>query len=66
MAFLNALADVFRPRPTMQATGTASSVADTTYASMATTGAVAGGLPPAAGALDTSPQITVEEYEPSI
>src|SRR5499433_468911 len=65
MAFLNTLADVFRPRPTMQATGTASSVADTTYASMATTGAVAGGPPPAAGALDTSPQMTAEEYEPS-
>src|SRR2546427_1496733 len=65
MAFLNALADVFRPRPTMQATGTASSAADTTYTSMSTTGAVAGGPPPAAGALDTSPQMTAEEYEPS-
>ncbi len=65
MAFLNALADVFRPRPTMQATGTASSVADTTYATMATTGAVAGGPPPAAGALETGPQMTTEEYEPS-
>src|SRR5712691_12766864 len=65
MAFLNALADVLRPRPTMQATGTTSSAADTTYASMSTTGAVAGGPPPAAGALETSPQMTAEEYEPS-
>ena len=62
MAFLNALADVFRPRPTMQATDTPISAADTTYASMSTTGAVAGGPPPAAGALDTSPQMTAEEY----
>src|SRR5215831_16524219 len=65
MAFLNTLADVFRPRPTMQATGTTISAADTTYASMATTGAVAGGPPPAAGALETGPQMTAEEYEPS-
>src|SRR5712692_8303243 len=65
MAFLNALADVLRPRPTMQTTGTASSAADTTYASMSTTGAVAGGPTPAAGALETSPQMTAEEYEPS-
>src|SRR6266571_7068993 len=65
MAFLNALADVFRPRPTMQATGTTSSAADTTYTSMSTTGAVAGGPPPAAGALETSPQMTADEYEPS-
>src|SRR4030095_5578760 len=65
MAFLNALADVLRPRPTMQTTGTASSAADTTYASMATTGAVAGGQPPAAGARETGPQMTAEEYDPS-
>src|SRR5215467_3048623 len=65
MAFLNALADVLRPRPTMPATDNASSAADTTYASMSTTGAVAGGPPPTAGTLDTSPQMTVEEYEPS-
>src|SRR5438128_6291643 len=65
MAFLNALADVFRPRPTMQATGTTIAATDTTYASMATTGAVAGGPPPAAGTLDSSPQMTAEEYEPS-
>src|SRR5712691_4894493 len=65
MAFLNALADVLRPRPTIQATGTTSSAADTTYASMSTTGAVAGGPPPAAGALETGPQMTTEEYEPS-
>src|SRR5215471_338389 len=65
MAFLNALADVFRPRPTMQATGTTLSAADTTYASMSSTGAMAGGPPLAAGALDTSPQMTAEEYEPS-
>jgi hypothetical protein len=65
MAFLNALADVLRPRPTMQTIGTASSAADTTYASMSTTGAVAGGPPPATGALETSPQMTVEEYGPS-
>jgi MFS family permease len=32
---------------------------------MSTTGAVAGGPPPAAGTLDTSPQVTAEEYEPS-
>src|SRR5713101_3657214 len=65
MAFLNALADVLRPRPTMQTTGTASSAADTTYASMSTTGAGAGGPPLAAGALETSPQITTEDQEPS-
>jgi MFS family permease len=65
MAFLNALADVLRPRPTMQTTGTASSAADTTYASMSTTGAVAGGPPLAADALETRPQMTAEEYEPS-
>jgi MFS family permease len=65
MAFLNALADVFRPRHTMQATGTPLSAADTTYASMSATGAVAGGLSSAAGALEGSPQITAEEYEPS-
>src|SRR5690349_19601271 len=65
MAFLNALADVFRPRPTMQATDTASSVADTTYASMASTGALAGAPPLAAGALESNAQMTAEEYEPS-
>src|SRR5215467_6385427 len=65
MAFLNALADVFRPRPAMQATGTTLSAADPTYASMSSPGAVAGALPPTAGALDTSPQMTAEEYEPS-
>src|SRR5215467_13552626 len=65
MAFLNALADVLRPRPTMPATDNASSAADTTYTSMSTTGAVAGGPPPTAGTLDTSPQMTAEEYEPS-
>src|SRR5215467_403548 len=65
MAFLNALADVFRPRPTMQATGSTLSSADPTYASMSSSGAVAGALPPTAGALDTSPQMTAEEYEPS-
>jgi MFS transporter, ACS family, L-galactonate transporter len=65
MAFLNALADMLRPRPTMQTTGTASSAADTTYASMSTTGAVAGGPPLTADALETNPQMTAEEYEPS-
>jgi MFS family permease len=65
MAFLNALAGVFRQRPMIQATSATISAADTTYASMSTTGAVAGGPPPAAGALDTSPQIAIEEYEPS-
>src|SRR5262245_16920788 len=65
MAFLNALAGVFRQRPMIQATGTTISAADTTYAAMATTGAVAGGPPPAAGALDASPPMTAEEYEPS-
>jgi MFS family permease len=65
MAFLNALADMLRPRPTMQTTGTASSAADTTYASMSTTGAVAGEPPLAADALETNPQMTAEEYEPS-
>src|SRR4029450_186479 len=65
MAFLNTLADVFRPRPTMQATGTANSGADTPYSSMSTAGEVAGGPPPAAGALETGPQMTAEEYEPS-
>src|SRR5437870_2212340 len=65
MAFLNTLADVLRPRPTMPATSTANSAADTTYASMPTTGAVAGGPPPTAGGLETGPQVTAEEYEPS-
>ncbi len=64
MAFLNALADVLRPRPTMQATGTASSAADTTYASRST-GAVAGGPPLAADALETGPQMMGEGPEPS-
>jgi MFS family permease len=64
MAFLNALADVLRPRPTIPATGTASSAADTTYASRST-GAVAGGPPPATDTLETGPQITGEEPEPS-
>jgi len=48
----------------MQATGTASSAADTTYASRST-GAVAGGPPLAADALETGPQITGEGPEPS-
>lgn len=65
MAFLNALAGVFRPRPTMHATGTADSAADITYASMSTAGAVAGDPPPAAEVLDTSPQMTAVELEPS-
>ena len=65
MAFLNTLADVLRPRPTMPSTSTANSAADTTYASMATAGAAAGGPPPAAGALETGSQMTAEEYEPS-
>ena len=64
MAFLNALADVLRPRPTMQATGTASSAADTTYVSRST-GAVAGGPPPAADTLETGPQMMGEGPEPS-
>ena len=65
MAFLNTLADVLRPRPAMPATSTANSAADTTYASMPTTGAVAGGPPPTAGGLEIGPQVTAEEYEPS-
>src|SRR5215510_9631349 len=65
MAFLNALADVFRSRPTMQATGTTLSAADTTYASMSSTGAIAGGPPLATGALETSAPLTAEEQEPS-
>ena len=65
MAFLNALADVLRPRPTMQATGTTISAANAAYASLSTTGAVAGSPPPATGALETGPQMTAEEYEPS-
>src|SRR4029453_8249384 len=63
----NALAGVLRPRPTMQATGTTISAADMTYASVSTTGAgaIAESPPPTARALETSPQMTVEEYEPS-
>ncbi len=64
MSLLNALAYVLRPRPTVQATGAASSPADTTYASTST-GALAGGPPPAAGVLETSAQMTTEEPEPN-
>jgi len=64
MAFLNALAEVFRPRRTVQTTGAASSAADTTYASMST-GAMVGSPPLAAGTLGSSPQTTAEEQEPS-
>jgi MFS transporter, FSR family, fosmidomycin resistance protein len=64
MAFLNALADALRPRPTVPATGAASSAADTTDASMST-GAGDGGPPPAAGAPGTSPPMTEEDWEPS-
>lgn len=64
MSLLNALAYVLRPRPTMPATGAASSAADTTYASTST-GALAGGPPPAAGVLETSAQMTDAEQEPS-
>jgi hypothetical protein len=53
MAFLNALADVLRPR----------SAADTIYASRST-GAMAGGLAPAAGTLESGPQISEEAQEP--
>jgi len=42
MAFWSALTGVLRPRPMVQATGAASSTADTTYASTAT-GALTGG-----------------------
>ena len=64
MSFLNALAGVLRPRPTVQVTGAISSAADATYASIST-GALAGGLPPAAGVLGTSTPMTAEEQEPS-
>src|SRR5712691_13418504 len=63
MSILNARAHVLRSRPTVQATGAASSAVDTTYASMST-GALAGGAPPAAGVLETSTQMTAEEPEP--
>ena len=65
MAFLNTLAGVLRPRPTMQATGTTISAADMTYASLSTTEAGAGSPPPTTEALETSPRMTAEEYEPS-
>ena len=55
---------MLRPRPTVPATGAASSAADTTYASTSTE-ALAGGSPPAAGVLETSTQMTEEEHEPS-
>ncbi len=64
MSILNALAYVLRPRSTVHATGAASSPADTTYASTST-GALAGGPPPAAGVLETSAQMTTEAPEPS-
>jgi MFS family permease len=64
MTLLNALAYVLRPRPTVQATGTASSATDTTYATTST-GALAGVPPPAASALETSTPMTAEEQEPS-
>ena len=54
MAFLPALTDVLRPRPTLQATDTAHATADTTDAALFTPGAGAGGSPPAAGAQDPS------------
>src|SRR5215813_8406659 len=64
MSILNALAGVLRPRPTVHVTGAASSAADATYASIST-GALAGGPPPAAGVLGTSAPLTAEEQEPS-
>src|SRR5712691_592936 len=64
MSILNARAHVLRSRPTVQATGAASSAVDTTYASMST-GALAGGAPPAAGVLETSNQMMTMLY-PSI
>jgi MFS transporter, FSR family, fosmidomycin resistance protein len=64
MAFLNALADVLRPRSTVPATGAASLAVDTTDAAMSTE-ARAGVPPPAAGTLGTSPLMTEAEREPS-
>jgi MFS transporter, FSR family, fosmidomycin resistance protein len=53
MAFLNALADVLRPRPTMPASGTASPAADASHASRPT------------GALERSSHMQEEAQEPS-
>src|SRR5687767_6336371 len=64
MAFLNALADVLRPRSPMPATDPADSAAATTYASTST-GALPGGLPAAAGTPETATQMTEEAQEPS-
>jgi MFS family permease len=54
MAFLPALTDVLRPRPTLQVPDTAHAAADTTNAALSTPGAMAGGPPPAAGTQDPS------------
>jgi MFS transporter, FSR family, fosmidomycin resistance protein len=64
MAFLNALADVLRPRSTVPATGAASLAVDTTDAAIST-GAREGGPPSAAGTPGTSPSMTEAEREPS-
>jgi MFS family permease len=64
MAFLNALADVLRPRSTVPATGAASLAVDATSAALPS-GASEGGPPPAAGAPEISPAMTVEAQEPS-
>jgi MFS transporter, FSR family, fosmidomycin resistance protein len=64
MAFLNALADVLRPRSAVPATGPAGLAVDTTDAAMSTE-ARAGVPPPAAGTPGTSPLMTEAEREPS-
>jgi MFS family permease len=64
MAFLSALADMLRSRPTMPATGTGSLAVDTTSASMST-GAKADGRPPVTGAPGTGIPTAEEEQEPS-
>src|SRR5262245_23087753 len=64
MAFWNALSDVLRPRPMMHVTDAASSTATTSYAPMSTE-ALAGGVPPAAEAPETTTPITQEAPEPS-
>jgi predicted MFS family arabinose efflux permease len=64
MAFLNALADVLRPRPTGRATDAASLAVDTTDASRST-GTREGGPPPVADAPGTSIPMTEEAQEPS-
>jgi MFS family permease len=64
MAFLNALADMFRPRSMVPATDAASLAAETTSAAIST-GTRQSGPPLAAGTPETGTPMTEEAQEPS-